>query len=68
MRKLRTYLVDFIRADFRPGLYGVTALFLAACIAFNYAVDLEDSYIDPHRGTWIRFVLFLGLDAWCIIR
>ncbi|WP_420153869.1 type II CAAX prenyl endopeptidase Rce1 family protein [Siphonobacter sp.] len=63
MRKLRTYLVDFIRADFKPGLYGCTALFLAVCIAFNYAVDLEDTYIDAYRGSWIRFVLFLGLDA-----
>ncbi len=63
MQKLITYLTDFIRADFKPSLYGVTVLYLAGWITLNYAVDLEDSIIDSYRGSWIRLVLFFLLDA-----
>ncbi|PKK35679.1 hypothetical protein BWI96_15320 [Siphonobacter sp. SORGH_AS_0500] len=63
MRKLITYLTDFIREDFKPSLYGVTALYMAAWITLNYTIDLEDSIIDSYRGSWIRLVLFFVLDV-----
>lgn len=63
MRKLVTYLTDFIRADFNSSLYGVTFLYLAGWITLNYTLDLEDSIIDSYRGSWIRLVLFFLLDA-----
>lgn len=55
--------MDFIRADFKPLLYGVTVLYLAGWVTLNYTVDLEDGIIDSYRGSWIRLGLFFLLDA-----
>lgn len=58
-RDLRTHL----RADFRPGLYGATALWVTILITVNYYVDLEDSYIDAYQGKPIRPFLYFCLYA-----
>ncbi|MFT4032538.1 MAG: CPBP family intramembrane metalloprotease [Siphonobacter sp.] len=63
MRILYTYLADFIRADFNRSLYGTVSLFLIVLITLNYSINLEDGIIDPYRGSWIRFALFLLLDS-----
>lgn len=60
-RDLRAYL----RADFRPDLYGATALWLIVLLSINYYVDLEDSYIDTQQGKPIWAVLYFGLYATC---
>lgn len=58
-RDLRTHL----RADFRPDLYGATALWVTFLIAVNYYVDLEDAYIDSHQGKPIWPFLYFCLYA-----
>lgn len=54
---------DFARADFRPGLYGLTALFLVVAIALNYTFDFEDSVIDSYRLTPWRMPFYFALYA-----
>ncbi|WP_128545515.1 CPBP family intramembrane glutamic endopeptidase [Larkinella soli] len=63
MRTIIRYLRDYLKADFRPDLYAVTAVFLAACIGLNYYLDFEDSYIDAYRGQNIRIVYYFLLYA-----
>lgn len=63
MRSLIRYLRDHIRADFKPALYGLTALFAATLIGINYALKLENNYIDSYRGSWQRPVLYFLLYA-----
>jgi len=58
-RDLRIHL----RADFRPDLYGATALWVTLLIAVNYYVDLEDSYIDAYQGKPIWPFLYFCLYA-----
>lgn len=52
-----------LRADFRPDLYGATALWVTFLIAVNYYVDLEDSYIDAYQGKPIWPFLYFCLYA-----
>jgi hypothetical protein len=54
---------DFLRADFRPGLYGLTALVLVISIVLNYAFDFEDSVIDSYRMTPGRMPAYFALYA-----
>lgn len=63
MRSLLRFLRDHLRADFKPDLYGVTALFAATLIGINYAFNLENDYIDSFRGSWLRPVLYFLLYA-----
>jgi hypothetical protein len=53
LRDIRTYL----QADFKPGLYLTTALWVGLLIAINYTLNLENQYIDaqpfsPWRPLW----------------
>jgi hypothetical protein len=50
MRKLWNYLVQHVREDFHPGYYSAVLFFLAVCITFNFAYDIEDSHIDTLPG------------------
>lgn len=52
-----------LRADFRPDLYGATALWVTFLIAVNYYVDLEDSYIDSYQGKPIWPFMYFCLYA-----
>lgn len=60
-RDLRNYL----RTDFRPDLYGATAIWLLLLLTVNYSLDLEDSYIDTYQGKPLWPVLYFGLYATC---
>ncbi len=66
MKKIISCLKEHLREDFKPGLYGFTAVFLAVTIALNYRYDFEDSIIDSYYGREIRmlwYFLFYGF-AW----
>ena len=56
-------LRNHIRADFRPGLYVATALWLSLLLSINYAVDFEDSYIDSFQNDPRWPVLYFLLYA-----
>ena len=56
-------LRNHIRADFRPGLYGATALWLSLLLSINYLLDLEDSYIDSFQNDPRWPVLYFLLYA-----
>lgn len=58
-RKLR----DYVRADFRPDLYGATTAWVGLLLAVNYALDLENGYIDTYRGKAVWPVLYFALYA-----
>lgn len=59
MKQLIRDLRAHLRADFRPDLYLATTLLLAGLITLNYTIDLEDTYIDSHRGSWKRPALYV---------
>lgn len=63
MRALIRYIRNHIQADFRPGLYGLTALFAALLIGLNYTFRIERGFIDSFRGSWLRPVLYFVLYA-----
>jgi hypothetical protein len=58
MKQLFRDLRNYIRADYKPGLYASTALLLTVLIVWNYSIDFEDTYIDAYRGSWQRPVLY----------
>lgn len=61
MRKIVSLLRAHIAEDFRPGYYGLTAVFLALTVAFNYRYDFEDSVIDAYNGRAIRLLWYFLL-------
>lgn len=63
MRSLLRFLRDHFRADFRTDLYGLTVLFASMLVAINYALNLENGFIDTFRGSWQRPVLYFLLYA-----
>ena len=59
LHDIRTYL----RADFKPGLYGATALWVGLLIAINYAYGVERNLIDAQPYSAWRPVWYFGLYA-----
>ena len=57
MRELLRDIRAYLRADFKPALYALTALWVALLITVNYAFHLENGLIDkqplsPWRPVW----------------
>ncbi len=61
MKRIWDAIRRHLQADFRWGLYGTVALFLALLIAFNYSVNLERGIIDSYRGSPLRIVWYFLL-------
>lgn len=59
MKKIWGFLKQHFIADLNPFYYGFIAIFLTACISFNYAVDFEDSFLDYQEGFTKFFYYFL---------
>ncbi|NID11913.1 CPBP family intramembrane metalloprotease [Fibrivirga algicola] len=59
LRDIRTYL----RADFKPGLYLATTLWIGLLIAVNYTFSVENGLIDRQPYSAWRPVWYLGLYA-----
>lgn len=62
MKKIWKFLVHHLKEDFNTPLYVTVALFLTACMAFNYSVDFEDSFLDGQTGfrKFLYFFLFFS--------
>ena len=58
-------LRNYIRQDFRPGLYGAIAGWLTVLLTINYWFDVDHSLIDVHQGELIWPVLYLVQYALC---
>ncbi len=58
MRKIAGLLRAYVTEDFRPGYYGLTAVFLTTAIALNYRYDFEDKVIDSYYGREIRMLWY----------
>lgn len=65
MKTLWRDLKAYWRADFRPDLYGATALWLICLLTVNYLLSFENTYIDTYQGKPIWPVLYLGLYSTC---
>ena len=63
MRKIVGLLRAHFAEDFRPGYYGLTAIFLAVTIGLNYRYDFEDSVIDAYNGREVRMLWYFLLYA-----
>ena len=63
MKAFVGYILDFHKGYFSFKLYLSLALFVALLIAFNYTVDLEDSYIDAYAGKPVRALWFFLLHG-----
>lgn len=59
LRDIRAYL----RADFKPGLYGATALWAGLLIAINYTFNVESGLIDRQPYSPWRPIWYFGLYA-----
>ena len=59
LRDIRAYL----RADFKPTLYSLTALWVALLIGINYTLHLENGIIDAQPLSPWRPVWYLGMYA-----
>jgi hypothetical protein len=60
MRKIWQFLKQHVAADFHVAYYGFIAIFLAACVYYNYRVDFEDSFLDYQEGFTKFFYFFLS--------
>lgn len=66
MRGILNVLIDHVKRDFNPYLYGYAIVFMAASIAYNYWVDFEDTVLDSFYGQPIGIfvnILFFAV-AW----
>lgn len=63
MKTFINYIIDFHKGYFSLKLYLILALFVALLISFNYALDLEDSYIDAYAGKPVRALWFFLLHG-----
>ncbi len=75
MRTLLRYLRQFVREDFRPGVYGLTVALLIISIFFNFQTDFyAQQFKRPDPGPWHFPVLFafyalpFGLVLWISLR
>ncbi len=59
MRKFLQYLSDFHR-EITPWRYGLALVFTALVVAFNYALDFEDQYIDRIPNWGLRSLALAG--------
>lgn len=59
MKKLWGFLKEHVRNDFHAYYYSFIAVFLIACIYYNYKVDFEDSFLDQQEGLTKFFYFFL---------
>jgi len=59
MKKILTYLFDFIKKDFNSGYYLTIAVVLAAGIYINYTFGFKKEYLDSYYGTTEHFFRFL---------
>ncbi len=57
MKQLYTYLKNFLKDYFHLKLYLSVFVFLSICVAFNYAIDFEDSILDSYSGRPIKWLL-----------
>lgn len=57
MKKIWSFLKQHVIVDFNPFYYGFIAIFLTACIYYNYKVDFEDGFLDQQEG-FIKFLYF----------
>ncbi len=63
MQELIHDIRAYLRADFKPALYGFTVLWMAFLIGINYTLHLENGIIDAQPlSTW-RPVWYVGLYA-----
>ncbi|MCV9387102.1 CPBP family intramembrane glutamic endopeptidase [Reichenbachiella ulvae] len=63
MKQLTRYLRTYVSEYYHPGLYLSVALLLVASIAFNYAVNFENSIIDSYFGSWWRWPMYFATMA-----
>ena len=63
MRELLRDIRAYFRADFKPVLYGLTALWVAFLITINYTLHLENGLIDAHPLSPWRPVWYFGMYA-----
>lgn len=63
MKKLITYLREYISEDYHRGLYGYTALFLTLTISLNYYFDFEDSVLDSYFRQPVSYLYYSSFFA-----
>ncbi len=64
MKKIISFIKDFLRENYNKQLYLSTAVFLIICLTLNYWLDFEDAYIDQYTGQpikWLWMFLFQAL-------
>lgn len=61
MKKLITYIVDFVRRDFSLATYLLVALFLSIGIFLNYHFHIEREIIHAQSNPLVQFFLYLLL-------
>ncbi len=60
MKKIVTWVKEFVKEDFHLLSYLWFACFILGCFVYNYAVNFEDDVLDPHQGS-VEGVLFFFL-------
>jgi len=63
MKKIAGIILRHWKEDFHAGQYLFIGIFLAGAIAFNYAIDFEDSFLVRLKG-WTKlggYLLFFGI-------
>lgn len=61
MKKVLSLIGKHVREDFQFTYYSTLLTFLAIALAFNYAVDLENKWIDQYTTKPIRILLYFLL-------
>ena len=51
MKKILRYLINHLKEDFQPVLYGYFAVFLIVCTTLNYQYQFEQNVLDKYFGT-----------------
>ncbi|MBX2845769.1 MAG: CPBP family intramembrane metalloprotease [Saprospiraceae bacterium] len=71
MKRIVEYLVRFVKKDFDPWIYGITAAALAAAMFFNFKFDFEDSILDQaFAGKWYgwpAYFLYFAIPYFFVI-
>ncbi len=61
MKKILSLIKTHIREDFKVNYYFTIALFLAISVVLNYAIDLENSWIDKQDKNFTRVISYFFL-------